>query len=163
MVTSSLLDNDEPLVGLAYGERRRELLGTGLRLFELSSARLERQDMLRRSFGGTVARLHAKLGFIDDRFLLVGSMNLDPRSARSNTELALAIDSPALTRQVLGQFQPAGDSAVFEVRLGADGESLEWLGHDGQGALQRADEPTLPWWRRLLLWLLYQLAPDDLL
>ena len=163
VVTSSLLDNDEPLVGLAYGERRRELLGTGLRLFELSSARLERQDMLRRSFGGSMARLHAKLGFIDDRFRLVGSMNLDPRSARSNTELALAIDSPALTRQVLGQFQPTGDSAVFEVRLGADGESLEWLGRDGQGALQRADEPALPWWRQLQLWLLYQLVPDDLL
>ena len=47
------------------------------------------------------------VGFIDDRLLLVGSMNLDPRSATTNTKLALAIDSPALVRLILGQFQKA--------------------------------------------------------
>ena len=169
VLTNSLLDSDEPLVSLAYGQRRRALLRAGVRLFELSSQRLKQEEMLRQKLGASVTRLHAKLGFIDDHLLLVGSMNIDPRSAATNTELALVIDSDALVRLILGQFQPTEPSAVFEVQLAADGESLQWL---GRGALARTGhssdlrlhtEPAPSWWERLRLWLLSLLVSDDLL
>ena len=113
VITNSLLDSDEPLVSLAYGQRRQALPAIGVRLFEVSSERLRLQDTMRRALGDSVGRLHAKLGFIDDRVLLVGSMNLDPRSATTNTELALAIDSPALVRLVLGSSsRPTGTPAL---------------------------------------------------
>ena len=41
--------------------------------------------------------LHAKSYLIDGRLSLVGSFNLDPRSAVIDTELLLAVDSPEFT------------------------------------------------------------------
>ena len=163
VITNSLLDSDEPLVSLAYGQRRQALLAAGVRLFEISSERLHRAETMRRALGSSVGRLHAKLGFIDDRMLLVGSMNLDPRSATTNTELALAIDSPALVRLVLGQFQPTDGRSTYEVRLAADGQRLDWVAADDHGVERLGPEPAPPWWQRLKLWLLSRLIPDDLL
>jgi len=163
VVTNSLVDSDEPLVSVAYGHRRMALLQAGVRLFELSSRQLQRQEPVRQALGGTVGRLHAKLGFIDDRLLLVGSMNLDPRSASTNTELALAIDSPALTRAVLAQLQPDQNRGTYEVQLAADGQSLVWVAGGEEADAPLTEEPAPPWWQRLQLWLLSLLVPDDLL
>ncbi len=163
VLTNSLLDSDEPLVSLAYGRRRKALLRGGVQLFELSSAQVKNEAVLRQGLGTSVARLHAKLGFIDERLLLIGSMNIDPRSAGTNTEIALAIDSPDLIRVVLGQFQPTSNGSVFEVRLTAGGQALEWVGSDGRGGERRGPEPTPPWWRQFRLWLLSLVVPDDLL
>ena len=163
VITNSLLDSDEPLVSVAYGQRRMSLLQAGVQLFELSSQRLQQQATGRPVPDGTVGRLHAKLGFVDDRILLVGSMNLDPRSAGINTELALAIDSPTLARQVLSQLQNHAGHGLYEVQLAGDGQSLEWVGRGPQGEERLADEPAPPWWQRLRLWLLYRLVPDELL
>ncbi|MEK8050392.1 phospholipase D family protein [Ideonella sp. DXS22W] len=165
VTTNSLVDSDEPLVSVAYGRHRLALLQSGVRLFELSSERLKRHAPLREVLANSVGRLHAKLGFIDERLLLVGSMNLDPRSAGTNTELMLLVDSAELVRQVQQQLQPAEPSGLFEVRLAADGQSLEWLGRDAAAGVDERlrEEPTPPWWQRLKLWLLYQLVPDDLL
>ena len=174
VLTNSLVDSDEPLVSLAFGSWRSALLRAGVRLFELSSQRLKREHPLGELLGSSVGRLHAKLGFIDDRLLLVGSMNVDPRSAATNTELALVVDSPELGRLILGQFQPTGAGVSFEVQLAADGESLDWVGGvglreggpagSGRNAERRLHaEPAPPWWQRLQLWLLAWLVPDDLL
>jgi cardiolipin synthase C len=123
--------------------------------------------VLRQSLGESTGRLHAKLGIIDDHLLLVGSMNIDPRSAATNTELALVVDSADLVRLILGQFQPTESGAVFEVTLADDGQSLKWVGRgtvarDGSSApLQLDNEPTPPWWQHLQLWLLSALVPDE--
>jgi len=165
VVTNSLVDSDEPLVSVAYGRRRMALLQSGIRLFELSSERLHQRTPVGQSLGTSVGRLHAKLGFIDDHLMLVGSMNLDPRSATQNTELALVIDSPELTRQVLDQLAPTRSSGVYEVRLADDGQSVEWVAGGGadSDAEHLRDEPAPPWWQRFKLWLLSHLVPDDLL
>ena len=52
------------------------------------------------------ASLHAKTYVIDRKILVIGSMNLDPRSANLNTELALVIHSPALAGQVAADLRP---------------------------------------------------------
>lgn len=167
VLTNSLVDSDEPLVSLAYGNKRKTLLQSGVQLFELSSQRLKQEEVLRQSLGESTGRLHAKLGIIDDHLLLVGSMNIDPRSAATNTELALVIDSDDLVRLILGQFQPTQSGAVFEVKLADDGQSLKWVGRgtvarDGSSIpLQLDAEPTPPWWQHLQLWLLSALVPDE--
>ena len=172
VLTNSLVDSDEPLVSLAYGDLRTTLLRSGIQLFELSSERMKHEGVLRQSLGGSVGRLHAKLGFIDDHLLLVGSMNIDPRSAATNTELSLVIDSADLVRVVLGQFQPTTSGIVFEVQLAADGQTLQWVGRgniagvsgtDNNGELRLSAEPGPPWWQRLRLWLLSRVVPTDLL
>lgn len=79
------------------------------------------------------------------------------------TELALAINSPALVRLILGQFQPTDGRSTFEARLAADGQTLDWVAADEHGTEQHRNEPVPPWWQRLTLWLLSHLVPDDLL
>lgn len=48
--------------------------------------------------------LHAKFAVIDGRTAIVGSFNLDPRSARLNSETAVAIDDPAFVGSLDGLF-----------------------------------------------------------
>ena len=163
VLTNSLLDTDEPLVSLAYRRHRADYLRAGLRLFELSSDKYKDERQARQSLGASVARLHAKLGLIDDRLLLVGSMNIDPRSAHINTELALVIDSAELVRAVQNHFQPAVSRVAHEVRLAADGQGLVWVSVDAQGVEQLNPERSLSALRLLGLWLLSLLVSDDLL
>lgn len=163
VLTNSLVDTDEPLVSLAYGQQRRDFLRAGLRLFEMSSDAFKREPGVRALLGASVARLHAKLGLIDRHLLLIGSLNIDPRSAHTNTELALAIDSADLVSAVGQQFQPTLVRLADEVRLAADGQALVWVAVDEQGVEQLGTEPSLPAWRLMLLWLMARFVPDDLL
>ena len=155
VVTNSLADTDEPLAGHAYLRWRRALLRIGVELYELSSTQLKRDASMRELFGAARGRLHAKLAFIDRRTMVIGSMNLDPRSRWTNTELAVAIRSPALARQVFEAFRIDEMYGVYRVRLKPDGESLEWVQIGGGRPLaSRDDEPevgVLQRWKLLLL------------
>ena len=109
VMTNSLGATDEPLAYRGYRRYRLAMLKMGVRLAELSPVHGERPQahgVARSSLG----RLHAKLAIVDQRWLLVGSLNMDRRSSRLNTELALAIDSPAL----------AGEAAALLQRLWAE-------------------------------------------
>ena len=163
VLTNSLVDTDEPLVSLAYGPQRQDFLRAGLRLFEMSSEAFKREQGVRAQLGSSVARLHAKLGLIDRQLLLIGSLNIDPRSAHTNTELALVIASADLVSAVGQQFQPTLVRLAHEVRLAADDQTLVWVAVDESGAEQLGTEPSLPAWRLLLLWLMARFVPDDLL
>lgn len=44
--------------------------------------------------------MHAKAALIDGKTGIVGSYNLDPRSERLNTELALVFQDPALAEEM---------------------------------------------------------------
>ena len=49
--------------------------------------------------------LHSKVAVIDDRVLIVGSFNLDPRSERLNTELAAVARAPFLVASMLDSME----------------------------------------------------------
>ena len=50
--------------------------------------------------GFSYGRLHAKVAVIDDSMVYIGSMNPDPRSESTNTELGIFIRCPELARDV---------------------------------------------------------------
>jgi cardiolipin synthase len=47
---------------------------------------------------------HSKCILIDNDYVLVGSMNLDPRSLRLNFELGVEVFDPALNRELSDHF-----------------------------------------------------------
>jgi putative cardiolipin synthase len=98
LTTNSLASTDEPLAYLGYARYRDELLGLGAAIAELSPAGPPAQ-VRHAGLSASVGRLHAKVATIDRRWLLIGSLNMDARSAHTNTELVLAIDSPALAAE----------------------------------------------------------------
>lgn len=162
LLTNSLGATDEPLAHAAYARYRLELLKAGVRIHELSPT-LARDSGRVGDFGRTTGRLHSKTLVVDGRWLVIGSMNLDPRSTHVNTEIGLAIDSSELARQVETVFERGTALGTYRLRLGA-GERIEWAETDWQGVQTiRASEPDDNPWRSFKRWLLGWLVPEELL
>ena len=167
VITNSLGATDEPQASLAYERYRVPLLQMGVELYEVSSMQVRRDEATRRVFGASRAQLHAKLAVIDRRALLLGSMNLDQRSATTNTEMVLLIRSPELARETLAWFNSKDRADVrgsYQVRLKPDGRSLQWVALLGEGRSETLDEdPEFDLWERLRLWLISLFVPESLL
>ena len=138
------------------------MLKLGVDLYELSSVRVKKNKR-RDLFGSSLGRLHAKLLVIDRKTLFVGSMNLDPRSAITNTELGAVIESPELARELLRVIDIDRLQSAYRVRLAPDGHGLQWLSIEDDEEVVRSDEPEASGWIRFKLWLLTHLVPERLL
>ena len=162
VMTNSLGATDEPLAYRGYRRYRLDMLKMGVRLAELSPTHGERPagaGTPRSSLG----RLHAKLAIVDQRWLLVGSLNMDRRSSRLNTELALAIDSPALAGEAAAMLQRLWSGSNYQLRLGPAEDRIEWLANEGGQLVVHRREPHAD---ALGLWglrLMSLLVPEDLL
>ena len=125
VLTNSLAATDAIAVQAGYSPFRVPLLQQGVELYEFKP----QQNTPRLTVAGSRSRasLHAKTYVIDHKILVIGSMNLDPRSANLNTELALVIHSPPLAEQVAQIFARAtAPDASYRVTL-ADDAQLAYL------------------------------------
>jgi len=158
IVTNALGATDEPLVHAAYARYRRQMLELGVALYEVSPT-LARRLPQWGDLGRTRGRLHAKLALLDGRWMYVGSMNMDGRSASLNTESGLWIDSPALVELFLQGVGPERFSGAYALRLAADG-TLRWV-EDG-GAVVHASEPGAGLLHALRGWLVLPMLDEEL-
>jgi len=161
-MTNSLGATDEPLVHLGYTAYREAMLDLGVDLYEISGSRVKR-NRRENLFGASLGRLHAKLAVVDRRWLFVGSMNLDPRSATINTELGAVIDSPELAREMIRIIDIDRLQSAFRLRKTADGHCCEWLGYEDDKELVLTEEPDSSLWQRIKLRLLGPFVPESLL
>jgi putative cardiolipin synthase len=160
-LTNSLDATDESLVYAGYARYRRAMLKAGVHLYELG-ARLSSRERRLGDFRSSSGRLHAKMAVVDRRRLFVGSMNLDGRSARLNTEIGLLIDSPELAAQFYS-LTPIRALGAYELRVGKD-DTLQWVEHDEDGGERVIlDEPGASWPQRFRDWLLLRLVPENTL
>lgn len=89
----------------AFARYRDRLLRLGCEIYELKPTAAFRRSMARRLFGSeSKSSLHAKTYIFDGREVMIGSLNLDPRSRHRNTELSLIVHSAELSRQVEALF-----------------------------------------------------------
>ncbi|EPS8830569.1 phospholipase D-like domain-containing protein [Vibrio parahaemolyticus] len=86
IITNSLSSNDVFLVHGWYKKYRSRLINMGVDLWEIKRNQ-SRNNVVR----ANKSSLHAKVVIIDEKELIVGSMNIDPRSMFFNTENALLI------------------------------------------------------------------------
>ena len=163
VVTNSLAASDAPVVNTGYERYRMAMLQMGVELFEVSPSRLKREKTLRSLLGNSSARLHAKIGFIDRRTVLVGSMNLDPRSVFTNTEIGVAVRSPELAAMIITAYKVDSLEGVYQVSLAGDGTNLQWtaLNDDTPEVLDEPPEASL--WQRLQIFILSTVVPEALL
>ena len=147
--TNSLASSEASVVHAGYAKRREDLLRAGVQLYEIktTAAREARHEKVK--FGSSSSTgLHAKTFAVDRRRIFVGSFNFDQRSARLNTEMGLVIDSPTLARQLAERFDTAAPVGAYEVRLGPDGRSLEWIERTAAGETRYDTEPGTTWFQR---------------
>ncbi len=162
LLTNSLAATDEPLGHVGYRKYREPMLKLGIDLYELSPVRVKKASRLG-MFQTSQGRLHAKTAVIDRRRVFIGSMNFDPRSEKTNTEMGLFIDSPQLAREVLRLMDLDKLQASYRVVLRPDGGGLRWLAADDEGEVSFDAEPDASLGTRFWLELLAPFAPEELL
>lgn len=165
VVTNSMATTDEPLASLAYERYRVPMLKLGIDLYELRP--LGDAPELSVGAGASRARWHAKMAFIDRKTVLLGSLNMDQRSATTNTELGLLVYSPVFAERTLRYFNARREADVrgaYKVTLKPDGSGLQWKALQGEGRSEVLDdEPDVDYLLRLQLWLLSPFVSEDLL
>jgi putative cardiolipin synthase len=147
VVTNSLAATDVIAVHAGYAKRRGALLRGGVELYELKPQPTSGERRAVEISGSSKAGLHAKTYAVDQRAIFVGSFNLDPRSARLNTEMGLLIDSSALAKKLAGTVDAAYPAVAYRVTLAEDG-TLRWA--DGSGEVFDVDPGTGRWRRALV-------------
>jgi putative cardiolipin synthase len=162
LLTNSLAANDEPLVHTGYMRYRERLLRAGADLYELSPERTTASKRFG-SFGSSLGRLHAKTAAIDRSRIMIGSANLDPRSATQNTEMGMLIDSPQLAREMLRVISVSRVQNSYRLRLAKDTGRLEWLTTDGEKEVVLTSEPEATFFQRFYNRLIAPIVPEMLL
>ena len=124
ILTNSLSSHDVPAVNSHYEPWRDDFIRAGVELFEFRSDPEIQSTIIdvpptAAGFSG----LHSKSAVVDGRYVFIGSMNLDPRSAKINTEMGAMVDSPELAEDlrqlILRDMSPAN---AWKVQLDEDGK-----------------------------------------
>ncbi len=106
ILTNSLASTDNTEAFAGYQKNRKELLQTGVEIYEFRPDASERVKIatgaLQKKLNYTpVFGLHAKSMIVDGNITVVGTFNLDPRSANLNTECFAVIYSRQVANGVL--------------------------------------------------------------
>jgi len=105
ILTNSLSSTDNLEAFAGYQKDREALLETGVQIFEFRPDAAIRKQIMTDELQGTidytpVFGLHSKSMVIDGTITVIGTFNLDPRSANLNTECLTVIHSEEVTKEV---------------------------------------------------------------
>jgi len=162
VITNSLAATDEPLVHTGYSRYRAAMLRAGVDLYELSPTRTQQTKRLG-MFGASLGRLHAKTAVIDRKIIFIGSMNLDPRSASTNTEFGMFIESRPLAKELLRVINISKLESAYRLRLSPETSRLQWLTTQDDKETILGVEPESSFWLRVHNMLLGWFVPEKLL
>lgn len=168
VLTNSLASNDAPAAHAGYARYRKELLAMGVELYEM---RAEQEGTMTsfsptggssgKTGGSSRASLHAKVVVIDNRLLVVGSMNLDLRSQLQNSEIAIVIRNNKLALEATNLIEPG--LATRSYRMELNNGQLIWRAPQGSGLKDAFTEPDASLGLRLMVDLISPFAPDEML
>jgi putative cardiolipin synthase len=157
IVTNSLASTNHVPVHSGYSRYRKKMLEMGASIYE---ARADAVEPV--AAGGATPEsltLHTKLMLIDERYLFVGSLNLDPRSIEINAEMGLLIDSPLIAKELMDGIDTALEEITYKVELDEKGR-LQWLATIDGKQIVETREPQTGWWRRFQS-RMYRVLPES--
>ncbi len=175
VLTNSLAATDAVAVQAGYAPYRIPMLQNGVELYEFKPIQVEGESSPRAGLFGSQSRasLHAKAYVIDRSILVIGSMNLDPRSAKLNTELALVIHSKPIAEEaaklfengispkVSWQVQLASAAVTEELRrTGAPQSGLVWITEENGSLVTYNFDPEAGLYRNAMTGLFMMLPVD---
>jgi cardiolipin synthase C len=162
ILTNSLASTDSPLVHIGYSRYRAQLLAMGIDLREVRP-KLGQKRARFHPFRSSTASLHAKALVIDEKIVFIGSLNMDARSARINSELGLVISSTVIARQVTNLLDDISTDGSYKLQLEDHSDRIEWSsGEPGARTVWHKDPETTRL-QRLWLKVLAPFAPDEFL
>ncbi len=173
ILSNSLASNDSPIVHIGYTRYRKALVQCGVELYEYKpSAELIRRTKRKHARLSKWASLHTKAFVFDRRTVFVGSLNLDPRSLRLNTEMGLIVDSPELAEQVAALFndavQPKNSYRIGLEEIPADPihdiharSIVVWHTIENGKPVKYSFDPRAAYWRQIMTILLSLVPLED--
>ena len=168
VLTNSLASNDAVAAHAGYARYRDALIAMGVEMYEMRSEQRgtvsgfgSGSGSAGGSSGASRASLHAKAVVVDNRLLVVGSMNLDLRSKLQNSEVAIAIRSRKLASEATALIEPGLTAGAYRVEL-KDGK-LVWRAPVGSGLPDATSEPDASMGLKLLVKIIGPFAPDEML
>lgn len=110
IITNSLASTDNLEAFSGYQRDRKALLETGVEIYEFRPDAAERYKVMTGSLQkklnyAPVFGLHAKTMVVDGQIAVIGTFNLDPRSANLNTECVTIIKDVRIAQQVQKNLQ----------------------------------------------------------
>ena len=146
ILTNSLASNDVPTVHAGYTRYRRALLRAGVELHEYQRFGNRPKHHHRAS---RCNALHAKTLVVDRRLAWIGSFNLDPRSSRLNTEMAVLLESESLAADLVARMErDFAPDRSWRVVMRPRSRELRWLGEKNGASHEVHHEPDAAlWWR----------------
>jgi putative cardiolipin synthase len=157
LLTNSLASNNHVPVHSAYSRYRRDVIRAGVEVYEMR-ANAAREMSGDENAPGTLT-LHTKAIIIDQRYLFIGSLNLDPRSIEINAEMGLVIDSEAMASRYTQNGNERLLALTYRVVENDEGK-LEWHGRIDGKAVVETKEPLTGWWLRFKAWCM-KIAPES--
>jgi len=143
ILTNSFAATDVGAVHAGYAPHRKALLEAGVELYELKPTVAVAAADDRKALGGSSrASLHAKTYMVDRRRLFIGSLNLDPRSLRLNSEMGVIMESADLCARFGDAFDLQILDIAWQVTLLEDGK-LAWTTRDHGEVVQLQREPGM--------------------
>ena len=157
VLTNSLASSDVGAVHAGYKRYRQALLKAGVQLYEFKPGAIEfaRSQRSNKQLGSSRASLHAKTFVFDRRSVFVGSLNLDPRSVKLNTEIGVVCESEPFASSLANGVMRNIDKVAWRLErvLEPDGSArIAWVETTDQGTLRRFDEPGASVWRQIGVW-----------
>ncbi len=158
ILTNSYTATDVGPVHAGYSAYRKDMLKAGVELYELKPTaggqtveKKEKSDD--EGAGSSHASLHAKTYMVDRRKLFIGSLNLDPRSQRLNTEMGIILESEAICRR----FQEGIDAHLldfaYRVELDPKGHTPVWITRENGKEVRLETEPGVGAFTRIVLFI----------
>ena len=149
LLTNSLAATDVAAVHSGYMRYRKPLLHAGVSLYELKAENAPPPSKDKGLTGSSSTSLHAKTFIADQERVFVGSFNLDPRSARLNTEMGIVIRSPEFAADMQQRLENEARRHAYRVTLSPRGH-LQWHDPARPDSPPAAKEPDAPLWKRAL-------------
>ncbi len=162
ILVNSLEATDVAAVHSGYARHRKELLESGIAIYEMRLVAPPAGDGSAPGIGSSSTSLHAKTFGVDGARAFIGSFNFDPRSANLNTELGFVIESPAVAAGITAFFDGEVPLRAYALHLDAEGE-LYWTEERGGRTLRHDVEPGTTFVQRAVVWGLSLLPIESLL
>ncbi len=132
--TNSLNSTDAIYTTATFYPRVGELIQNGMKVFIYKGDSLYGQDFLTTEIKQARWGIHAKSAVLDEKTIMVGTFNVDPRSRNINAEMAVMCrDNPELAAEVLNNMK---EHQTQSVQLNSEGKPV-----DGSSAFANVSIP----------------------
>lgn len=155
VLTNSFKANDVWLVHAFYSKYRQQLLKNNVELYEFlpvlddkalskyTKSLSYRTKVSLKSLSRS--SLHAKMMAVDDQ-VFIGSFNLDPRSAKLNSEIGVLLYSSDLAQNIHHAITRNINSYSYQLKLTPD-QKITWTKETPLGPVIYNHEPKVLWWQ----------------